>query len=153
MGGDSSRVAGDETSTIPLQKLGISHDRQGSGISPQIRNITPSFAHKTLLGQRRRKNEIVFQHVFPSGHEATRQLLQRLRTEAHAAIGKRLGMDPLYTDAQGDTVTVDTKNWVMETGPPQGTLGSASQAPERRRQRTSSGEINIKLETLRQSVS
>jgi hypothetical protein len=107
----------------------------------------------TLLGQRRKKNEVVFRHLFPAGQAATRELLQRLRTETHAAIRKRLGMNHLYTDAHGDTVTVVTKNRIMENGPPQGTFGSASQAPQRQRHRKSNRDIRIKLETLRQSVS
>ena len=38
-------------------------------------------------------NELVFIHVYPSEHAATRGLLQRYRTEAHAAIRKRLVID------------------------------------------------------------
>ena len=56
-----------------------------------------------------KKNEIVFRHLFQAGQPATRDLLQRLRTEAHSAIRKRLGMNLLYTDGLGDTVTVVTK--------------------------------------------
>jgi hypothetical protein len=37
-------------------------------------------------GSDNNKNEIVFRHLFPAGHAATRELLQRLRTEAHSAI-------------------------------------------------------------------
>ena len=55
------------------------------------------------------KNEIVFRHLCPAGQAATRELLQRLRTEAHSAIRKRLDMNLLYTDSQGDTITVVTK--------------------------------------------
>ena len=109
MGGDSSRVAGEATSPSPVQKLDVSHVRQGSGIHLPICNTTPPSAHMTLRGQRRQKNEIFFRHLFPAGHASTKELLQRLRTEAHAVIRKRLGINLLYMDAQGDTVTVVTK--------------------------------------------
>jgi hypothetical protein len=54
-------------------------------------------------------NELVFRHFFPAGHSATRELLQRHRTEAHAAIRKRLGVNLSYTDNMGDIVTLVTK--------------------------------------------
>ena len=99
------------------------------------------------------KNDIVFRHIFHAGHAATRELLQRLRTEAHSAIRKRLGMNLLYTDSQGDTVTVVKTNRIMVNGPPQGTFGSSSPSPERQRQRMSSNEISITLETHRRNAS
>ena len=77
------------------------------------------------------KNEIVFRHLFPAGQAATRDLLQRLRTEADSTIRKRLDMNLLYTDSQGDTVTVVTKNRIKVNGPPQGTFGCASPTLER----------------------
>ncbi len=55
------------------------------------------------------QNELVFKHLYPSGHAATNELLQRYRTEAHAAIRNRLGVNLFYTYALGDTVTVVTK--------------------------------------------
>jgi len=54
-------------------------------------------------------NEPVFRHVYSIGHAATRELLQRYRSEAHAEIRKRLGINLFYTDALRDTVTVVTK--------------------------------------------
>jgi hypothetical protein len=53
------------------------------------------------------QNELVFRHVYRQA--ATRELLHRYRTEAHATIRKRLGVNLFYTDALGDTVTVVTK--------------------------------------------
>ena len=47
--------------------------------------------------------------MHPAGHAATRELLQRYRTEAHAEIRKRLGINMFYTDALGETITVVTK--------------------------------------------
>ena len=61
-------------------------------------------------GSNANKNELVFIHVYLVGQATTREMLQRYRTEAHASIHKRLGVNPLYTDALGDTVTVVTKN-------------------------------------------
>jgi len=61
------------------------------------------------LGSTYNTNELVFRHFFPAGHLATRELLQRYRTEAHAAIRKRLGVNLSYTNTLGDTVTVVTK--------------------------------------------
>ena len=61
------------------------------------------------LGSSDNENEIVFIHVYPSRLAATRELLQRYRTEAYAAIRKRLGVNLFYTDALGDTVTVVTR--------------------------------------------
>ncbi len=52
---------------------------------------------------------MVFRHFFPAGHSTTRELLQRYRTEAHAAICKCVGVNLCYPDTLGDTVTVDTK--------------------------------------------
>ncbi len=58
--------------------------------------------------------------MHPAGQAATRELLQRYRTEAHVEIRTRLGINLLYTDALGDTITVVTKNsdkhqgdWIM----------------------------------------
>jgi len=50
-----------------------------------------------------------FIHVDLAGQAATRELLQRYRTEAHIAIRKRLGVNLFYTDALGDTVSLVTK--------------------------------------------
>ena len=55
------------------------------------------------------QNEIVFRHMHPAGQAATRELLQRYRTEAHIEIRKRLGISMFFTDALGDTITVVTK--------------------------------------------
>jgi hypothetical protein len=92
MGGESSRVADETTSTSPVQKPDVSHGRQGPGIHLPVCYTTLSPTHRTLLGQRRQQNDIVFRHLFPAGQALSRELLQRLRTEAHAAIRKRLGM-------------------------------------------------------------
>ena len=54
-------------------------------------------------------NELVFRHLYPSRQAASRERLHRYRTEAHATIRKRLGVNLLYTDALGDTVTVVTR--------------------------------------------
>ena len=55
------------------------------------------------------QNELVFGYLYPSGQAATRELLQRYRTEAHATIRNRLGVNMFYTDALGDIVTVVTR--------------------------------------------
>ncbi len=55
------------------------------------------------------QNELVFKHMHPAGQAATRELLQRYRTEAHVEIRKRLGINMFYTDALGDTITMVTK--------------------------------------------
>jgi len=54
-------------------------------------------------------NEIVFRHMYPAGQTATRELLQRYRTEAHVEIRKRLDINRFYTDALGDTITMVTR--------------------------------------------
>jgi len=59
-------------------------------------------------GSSKNHNELVFRHVYPSGHATTGELLHRYRTEAHVAIRKRLCVNMLYTDVMGDTVTVVT---------------------------------------------
>jgi len=48
-------------------------------------------------------------HVFASGQATTWELLQTCRTEAHAAIRKRLYINLLYKDAHGDNIAVITK--------------------------------------------
>ena len=55
------------------------------------------------------QNEIVFRHMHPARQAATKELLQRYRTEAHIEIRKRLGVNLFYPDALGDTITVVTK--------------------------------------------
>ena len=55
------------------------------------------------------QNELVFKHVYPTGHASTRELLQRYRTEEHTTIRKSLGVNLFSTDALGDTVTVITR--------------------------------------------
>jgi hypothetical protein len=55
------------------------------------------------------QNELVFIHLYPSGHAANMELLHRYRTETHAAIRNRLGVRLFYTDSLGDTVTVVTR--------------------------------------------
>ena len=60
-------------------------------------------------GSQDNSNELVFRHFFPSGQSATRELLQRYRTEAHAAIRNRIGVNLFHTDNLGDTITVVTK--------------------------------------------
>ena len=59
-------------------------------------------------------------HVFLAGQAATRELLQRYRTEAHVEILNLLGINLFYTDALGDTITVVTRksdkhkrDWIM----------------------------------------
>jgi len=54
-------------------------------------------------------NELVFRHFFPAGQSATRELLQRYRTEAHAAIRNRLGVNLFHAETLGDTIKVVTK--------------------------------------------
>ena len=61
-------------------------------------------------------NEMVFRNVFPSGQAATRELLQSHRTTAHIAIRKRLGINLMHTDAQGDIITVVTKKMDKQQG-------------------------------------
>jgi len=52
---------------------------------------------------------MVFRHLYPMGQATIRELLRRYRTEAHATIRKRLGVNLFYTDALRDTVTVVTR--------------------------------------------
>ncbi len=59
-------------------------------------------------GSSENQNELVFRHVIPAGHATTRELMQRYRTEADAAIRKRLGINMFYISELGDTVTVVT---------------------------------------------
>ena len=61
-------------------------------------------------------NELVFRHFFPVGQSATRELLQRYRTEAHAAIRSRLGINLFHADTLGDTITVVTKKAEQQHG-------------------------------------
>ena len=60
-------------------------------------------------GSNDNQNEMVFRHIYPAGQATTMELLQRYRTEAHASIRKRLGVNLFYTDALGDTVTIVTR--------------------------------------------
>jgi hypothetical protein len=63
------------------------------------------------------QNELVFIHVNPSaGQAATRELLQRYRTEAHVEIRKRLGINMFFTDALGYTITVVTRKNIKGIG-------------------------------------
>jgi len=55
------------------------------------------------------QNEIVFRHIYPIGHAATKEMLQSCLTEAHVAIKKRLGLNLLHTDVHGDIITIVTK--------------------------------------------
>ena len=70
--------------------------------------------HLLIIGRysssRDNQNEIVFRHMHPAGQAATKELLQRYRTEAHVEIRKRFGMNLFYTDELGDTITLVTKN-------------------------------------------
>ena len=59
---------------------------------------------------------MVFRNVLPSGHATTRELLQSHRTAAHIAIRKRLGINLMHADAQGDIITVVTKKTDKQKG-------------------------------------
>ncbi len=61
-------------------------------------------------------NELVFIHFYPAGHSATRELLHSYRTEAHAAIRKRLGNNLFYTNTLGDTIMVVTRKAEQHQG-------------------------------------
>ena len=61
-------------------------------------------------------NEMVFRNVFPAGQAATRELMQSHRTAAHIAFRKRLGINLMLTDAQGDIITVVTKKTDKQQG-------------------------------------
>jgi hypothetical protein len=67
-------------------------------------------------GSQDNSNELVFRHFFPTGHSVTRELLQRYRTEAHAAIRSRLGINLFHEDTKGDTITVVTKKAEQQHG-------------------------------------
>jgi hypothetical protein len=67
-------------------------------------------------GSQDNSNELVFRHLFLAGQSATRELLQRYRTEAHAAIRNRLGINLFHTDTLGDTITVVTKKAEQQHG-------------------------------------
>ena len=75
----------------------------------------PFVANPHLLITRRysgstdNKHELVVRHIFPADQAATRKLLQSCRTAAHKAIRQRLGINVMYTDAIGDTVTIVTR--------------------------------------------
>ena len=60
-------------------------------------------------GSNDNQNELVFRHVYPAGQAATKEVMQRYLTEAHATIRKRLGVNLFYTDALGDIGTVVTR--------------------------------------------
>jgi hypothetical protein len=61
-------------------------------------------------------NEMVFRNVFPTGQVATRELLQSHRTAAHIAIRKRIGINLMHSDAQGDIIAVVTKKTDKQQG-------------------------------------
>ena len=61
-------------------------------------------------------NELVFRHFYPAGQSATRELLQRCRTDTHAAIRSRLGANLFHTNTLGDTITVVTKKADQQHG-------------------------------------
>jgi len=62
------------------------------------------------------KHELIFRHIFPAGQAATRELMHSCRTAAHKAIKHRLGINLLYTDASGDTVTFVTRKKEKQQG-------------------------------------
>jgi len=51
---------------------------------------------------------MVFTFVFTTGQATTRELLQSHRTGAHIAIMKRLCINLMHADSQGDIITVVT---------------------------------------------
>jgi hypothetical protein len=59
---------------------------------------------------------MVFRNVYPAGQTATRELLQSHRTAAHIAIRRRLGINLMHIDAQGDIITVVTKKTDKQQG-------------------------------------
>ena len=61
-------------------------------------------------------NEMVFRNVYPAGQATRRELLHSHRTAAHIAIRKRLGINRMHTDAQGDIITVVTKKTDKQQG-------------------------------------
>ena len=67
-------------------------------------------------GSQDNSNELVFRHLFPVGQSATRVLLQRYRTEAHAAIRNHQGINLFHDDTLGDTITVVTKKAERQHG-------------------------------------
>ena len=67
-------------------------------------------------GSQDNSNELVFIHFFPAGQSSTRELLQRYRTEAHAAIRSRLGINLFRADTLGDTITVVKKKAEQQHG-------------------------------------
>ena len=95
-----------------------SHGREGPGISIPLRRELTSANHMQILHRHRQFERISFQTLLPS-----REMLQRYRTEAHAAIRKRLGVNLSHTNTMGDAVTVVTKKadryqdeWILITG-------------------------------------
>ncbi len=68
------------------------------------------------LGSQDNSNELVFRHFHPAGQSATRELLQRYRTDAHAAIRNRLSVNLFHIDNLGDTITVVTKKAEQQHG-------------------------------------
>jgi len=87
----------------------LSHGREGPGVSIPLRHNPHLLTTCRYLSSTDNSNELVFRHFFTVGQLATRELLQRYRTEAHAAIRKRLGANLCYIDTLRDTVTVVTK--------------------------------------------
>jgi len=59
---------------------------------------------------------MVFRNEFPSGHATTRELLHSHRTAAHIATRKRLGINIMHADAQGDIITAVTKKTDKQQG-------------------------------------
>ena len=55
------------------------------------------------------QNEVVFKHVYLAGQAATMEFMHRCRTEGHATIRKRLGVNMFYTHALENTATVVTR--------------------------------------------
>ena len=67
-------------------------------------------------GSQDNSNKLVFRHFYPAGQSATRELLQRYRSEAHATIRNRLGVNIFHTNNLGDTITVVTKKVEQQHG-------------------------------------
>ena len=97
-------------------------------------------------------HELVFRHDFPAGQAATRELLQSCRTAAHPTIIQRMGINLLYTDAIGDTVTSVTRKAEKQQGSglSQATNGFASRAQGHQHQPMSSSVHNTTTRTHKQ---
>ncbi len=89
---------------------------QGAGCPFPFEHIPHLLLTGKYSGSNLLHNKLVFRHIYPQGRASTRELLQSCRTEAHNAIRKRLGINLIHTDDNGDTITVVTRKSEQQQG-------------------------------------